>query len=86
MGANTTTASVALDAHAREHVEWYASVFQRDFNDIVNGIVAGELEAIRENFDVKTWTCNDDIASIAEENIIDAIKRRREAEVERQPA
>jgi hypothetical protein len=70
------TKQQALDAEAVKQVGWYAERFGRDPQDVVNGILAGALNRLRERFDETTGECSDATASVLEEDVIAAGRRR----------
>lgn len=65
-----------LDKDAATQVSWYSTKFGRDPQDVVNGIVAGALNRLRERFDEVTGECSDATASVLEEDVIAAGRRR----------
>ena len=65
-----------LDREAEQQVGWYAEQFGRDQRDVVNGIVAGAIKRMRENFDETARECADASASLIDEDVAAATRRR----------
>lgn len=67
-----------LDRNTQEQVDWYADFFGRNPRDVINGIIAGTIERLREGFSEMTRECCDNSAGVIEEDVI-AARRRRHA-------
>jgi len=66
--------TVALDPLSEKLVRWYAEENERDIDDVVNGVIAGELGHLRGEIESQM---TDDSPEHVREYVLDAIQRRK---------